>query len=151
MSKKTIATLAFVGGAIVCWLLGVLFLVLRGNSQKKFELQKQACTNETTATIIQMDKRRIKRGDAHSYCWFPTYEYYVDGVRYVKESSVGEDKKLFEEGEQTEINYNPDNPEEVYIPAEKIERVVTIFTILSVGFFAAGFVAIGILVKVFWL
>lgn len=146
MSDRTIITLGMVGAAIICWALAVLFFVIRSNAQKKIALQKRVCVNVTNATVIKMVQRRIDRSDVRSYTWHPTYEYYVNGVRYVEERKSGSEKKLFEEGQQIEIRYNPNNPEDVYVPAEQQEKGLTKFTVLAVGFFASGFLAIGMLI-----
>ena len=138
-----------IGITILSWLLGALFFWLKGNAQRELASRQKVCTNMTDATVIQMDRKRVKRSDSYSYCWYPTYEYYADDVRYEKESTTGYGKKMFEEGDTIELYYNPDNPVEVYIPVEKEEDITTIFLILAIGFFVAGFIPPVILFFIF--
>lgn len=142
MNNTTYGILVMGGIAIIFLGVAALFFVIRKNSKKKIDLLKQLCTNITPATVIKMDRKRFSHSDYYTYVWYPTYEYYVYGVRCEKESSVGNSKKLFEEGQQTELYYNPNNSEEIYVPAEKIESRLTLYTIFSLGFGMCGFLAI---------
>lgn len=139
MDETTYGILIFLGLAIIFLGLGVLFFFIRKKFQKKIALQKQVCTSVTNATVIKMERKAVKYSDDYSYSWYSTYEYYVDGVRCEKESSVGNSKMLLEEGQKTELRYNPNNPEEIYVPAEKVESSLRLYTIFSVGFGVSGF------------
>lgn len=138
MDEKTVGILVFGLLTLVCWILIPIFYAIRKNLQKKFALQKQACSTVTNATIIKMVKRRMKKGETYSYCWFPTYEYFAGENRYETESSVGNRKKLFEEGQQTELHYNPNAPEEIWVPEEKADNLVPIFKIFLIGYGVAS-------------
>ena len=148
MNSKKIIILSFVGGALLFWFIcGILFLA-RGKVQEHIERQKEACTELTDATIIEMNKTRKRINGEYRNRWNPIYEYYVDGVRYEKESSNYYKYGVFEEGDQVDLYYNPDDPEEIYIPAEKPEDTVTLLMILAVAFFLAGFLVLGIMFPV---
>ncbi len=145
MNKKKIIILSFVGGALLCWLIcGILFFA-KGKVQENIERQKEVCIEVTDGTIIRMKKTTREINDKYVARWIPIYEYSVDGVRYEKESTSDYKRGVFEEGDQVDIYYNPDNPEEVYIPAENPENTVMILTILMVAFLFAGFLVLGIM------
>ena len=145
MNKKTIIVMAFLGGVLLCWLISGILFFARGKVQENIEKRNEVCTEVTDATIIQLKKFRKKVNDKYVNRWRPVYEYYVDDVRYEKESTGYYKNGVFEEGDQMEIYYNPENPEEMYIPAEKAEDSVMILTIIMVAFFLAGFLVLGIM------
>lgn len=148
MNKKKVMVLAFVGGALLCWLISGILFFARGKVQEGLERQKEVCIELTDATVIRLDKTREKVNDEYVYRWSPVYEYYVDDVRYEKESTSYYKRGVFEEGDQVDVYYNPEDPEEVYIPAENSENAVMILMILVVAFLVAGFVVLGIMVPV---
>ena len=145
MSKKRIIVLAFLGGVLLSWLISGILFYARGKVQENIEKRDEVCTELTDATIIRVKKIRKKVNDKYVNRWRPVYEYYVDDVRYEKESTGYYKNGVFETGDQTEIYYNPDNPEEMYVPAEKTEDSVLILTILMAAFFFAGFLVLGIM------
>ena len=145
MSKKRIIVLAFLGGVLLSWLISGILFYARGKVQENIEKRDEVCTELTDATIIRVKKIRKKVNDKYVNRWRPVYEYYVDDVRYEKESTGYYKNGVFETGDQTEIYYNPDNPEEMYVLAEKTEDSVLILTILMAAFFFAGFLVLGIM------
>ncbi len=145
MSKKRIIVLAFLGGVLLSWLISGILFYARGKVQEHIEKRDEVCTELTDATIIRVKKFRKKVNDKYVNRWRPVYEYYVDDVRYEKESTGYYKNGVFEAGDQMEIYYNPDNPEEMYVPAEKTEDSVLILTILMVAFFFAGFLVLVIM------
>ncbi len=145
MKKRTIKILIFVGIALLFWILSGILFGARGKVQGNIERQKEVCNELTDATVIQVKRTREKVNGEYVFRWHPVYEYYVDGVRYEKESTSYYKLGVFEEGDQVDIYYNPDNPEEMYVPAESPEKVVMILTILMVAFFFAGFLVLGIM------
>lgn len=145
MNKKTVMILAFVGGALLSWLVcGILFFA-KGKVQESIETQKEMCTELADGTVVQVNKNRRKVNGEYVNRWTPIYEYYVDDVCYEIESEGYYKNGVFEEGDQVDIYYNPEDPEEVYIPAENSESTSMILTILMVVFFLAGFLVLGIM------
>lgn len=67
----------------------------------------------------------------------PAYRYYVDEKQtesFEAEGYIGDGKKIFDEGQGVVLYYNPDQPEEIYVPEERQEYMVAILNILSIGF-----------------
>lgn len=149
MDERTYGILVLSVIVVVFGALGVIFAVLRNHSKKKFDQKKRICRNGTNATVVRIVKKRIRRSDMDSFSWYPTYEYYVNGIRYEKESTFGNKKKLFQEGQLVEIYYNPANPEEFYVPAEKAEGSVMIFTIFAVTYIAIAIIILIVMLVLF--
>ncbi len=145
MNKKRIIILAFLGGVLLCWMISGILYFARGKVQANAEKRNAVCTEVTDATIIRLKKFRKKVNDKYVNRWKPVYEYYVDDVRYEKESTGYYKNGVFEEGEQLEICYNPDAPKEMYVPAEETKDTAMVLTIIMVAFFFAGFVVLGIM------
>lgn len=145
MSKKMIIVLSFVGGALLFWLVSGILFFARTKVQENIEEKKEVCIEFTQGTIIQMKKITERSNGEYVKRWVPIYEYEIDGVRYERESSNSYKNGAFEEGDKVDIYYNPDNLEELYIPAENPENTVMILTILTALFFIAGFLVLGIM------
>lgn len=143
MKKNTKMILIFVGGAILFWLIGVLFFVIQVHMKKSLEETKEICTDFTYATVIEMEKTYETEFD--DYYYYPTYEYFVDDVRYEIETGNGSNRRMFDEGEEVELYYNPDNPEEVYIPGEQQEIELIIFNVIGVVCIIGGFIVLGVM------
>lgn len=103
---------------------GIFFYVLYNIDKKK-----GTCTCKTTATVreIQEDKKNwydvdfvLRRyqysGDRHSS--YPVYEYYVNGINIRRRGNVGIKEDDFYPGQTVELYYNPENPDEIYVPQE---------------------------------
>lgn len=148
MNKKMIIILSFVGGALLFWIISGILFFAKGKVQENIERKKEVCIELTDATIIQMKKTTRKSNDKYVERWIPVYEYYVDGVRYEKKSVNDYKNGVFEKGDQVDIYYNPDNPKEVYVPAENPENSVMILTILMAIFFLGGFLVLGIMLAI---
>ena len=102
-------------------LIGIIF-ILAGIVLEFISIrQKKVCTEVTTAKIIDtstsVDRKREYNSDG-SYeintdiKFFPIYEYYVDGNRYVQKGTNS--KRAVVIGQTVEIHYNPNNPTEFY-------------------------------------
>ena len=148
MNSKKIIILSFVVGALLSWFISGVIFFARGEVKERIERRKEVCIELTEATIIEMNKTRKRINGEYRNRWNPIYEYYVDGVRYEKESSNYYKYGVFEEGDQLDLYYNPDDPEEIYIPAEKPEDTAMLLMIMAVVFFLAGFLVLGIMFPV---
>lgn len=74
-------------------------------------LAKTASYTKAEATVIELHTYYNKEGSLLAYF---DYEYYVDGVRYEKESSYGQSAEIAPAvGETITIYYNPNNPNEL--------------------------------------
>ena len=66
---------------------------------------------KTTATVISVD---VGYSDDGKLTVVSTYEYFVDGERYVRKTSATNTDSAKFEGETLTVKYDPDNPGEVH-------------------------------------
>ena len=105
MSRKLIGILA----GIACLVIGVIILISYINAQR-------TQTGVTTATIIRVDSEMQTDSDGFDTRWYyPVVEYTVNEQKYEARLSEGGTTNSLEykEGQEVEIQYNPNNPEEL--------------------------------------
>lgn len=86
------------------------------------EGRKKKCTEDTTALVIQVKRRRTEHGTSYH----PVYEYYVDNVRYLGEGAYISGK-VPEKNTFINIKYNPRKPGQSYIQGydNKVYRILS--------------------------
>ena len=127
-----------IGGTFV--VTGIVFLiagiVMKNNSQKI----RERCTQKTIGKVIDIAKIEMDRYD---YTWVPIFEYMVGERKFKKESRYGGVQNKYKIGQEIEVYYNPENPNDSYIGKEEGK---------STGFFAiiigATVIGIGIFVGI---
>lgn len=137
---------------LVCWGLAVLFFCLERRSSRHWRTVKEACMEQTVATVIDIKRKRLgvtvntSSGDRS---WFPVYEFYADGQRIKQQSGYGNGIKLFEKGSQVTLYYDPKNPQQIYVPAEKADNIPIFFTIFYIIWGSMGLLVLvtGIFLK----
>ena len=118
--------------SIVCIGMGIFILVSYAHAQK-------TQTAQTTATIIRVDSEVETDSDGFdTRRYYPVVEYTVSGQRYEKRlpDSGTSDSTTYKEGQTVEIQYNPDQPEELSKQGSKGGLIGGIF------FIAFGVVAV---------
>lgn len=128
------------------WGLAVIMHVCGKYAIAKIEKRKAACVGETTATVQEIKKVRTRMGDDYTYTWYPIYEYYVNGEPVVQKSEFGGNKDTFQQGQQVILYYNPDNPNEIYVPEENAEASAKVFRLVGNIFIVIGFVIIIVII-----
>lgn len=99
------------------------------------------CTETTTGIVIN----NVSNGEG---AYAPVFKYEVDGKEYEDKSSLSTDPPKYEVGDEIEVHYNPDKPEEYYV--DKVLIVVQIVLYAIGGFFfifGLVFFVVGINVK----
>ena len=94
---------------IACVFIGIFILVSHFKAQK-------TQTAETTATIVRIDSEVETDTDGFETRWYyPVVEYAVEEERYeTRLPNAGTtDSTEYKEGETVELQYNPNNPNEI--------------------------------------
>lgn len=77
--------------------------------------KKKCCTQPVMATVIKLVQRRTSSDvdihDIATYSWFPVYQYEYNEKIYTRESSFGNSKKIYKEGQTLYLFINPKDPE----------------------------------------
>ena len=121
--------------------LGLIFLLIGLVFKKSSEEKRIKCTEKTTAKI--KDIKSDYFGDAlneHSYVsYFPVIEYNIENKNYVRKYDVGFKKNTYEIGDEVEILYNPEEPNEFYFAGDKTSaKIGELFPVLGGGFLTLG-------------
>ena len=137
MSELVLIFFAFLGFSIVFFAIAVILFYIKKRQKKKIEELRKRCSKKADAIVAKIERRILLRSDPSSYTWVPTYRYYFDEKQtepFEAEGYIGNGKKIFDEGQRVVLYYNPDQPEEIYVPEERPEYMVAILNILSIGF-----------------
>ena len=128
---------------LLLFLMGSVFLIVFVVMGKKHKHKVENCTCKTKAKVIEM--RKLTSRDHYSTpttSWFPVYEYYVGIQRIEKQSSFGQDKQIFYDGQVVDLFYNPLNCNEYYVPEEKTEKMKWIMGIVGSALFAGAVIVL---------
>lgn len=146
MNAELITNLMMVG----LLLLSIIFLAISSVVKEKQKQQKKNCTEKTTAKVIKMDldHHKLSYNGPYTNYWVPIFEYYVNGERYIRTGSFGYSTEVFSKGQEVEICYNPNNPDEFYAANEEQDKVARILRLVGAILFVYA-VAIWIIGRVF--
>ena len=114
-------------------ILGTVFLVL-GAVNLAGEIKRlRACSEETTATVIDVKRSRTGK---RSRSYTPVMEFYVDGRAYVGDGNMlgSSFRRRFKVGDTMEILYDPEDPS-LFRPKGKPGMFIT--SVLMIVFAAA--------------
>jgi hypothetical protein len=131
--------------AIICLLVGFIFLGVSIGISKVIEHKKRTCNQKVNAKVINMTRNRTNTliNYNHNTSWYPIYEYWVDNQRIQRCSHVGGTRKSFQIGQEVELFINPNNPKEFYNPMDQMVILKMVFMVI--GFILFGF-SIGLLI-----
>ena len=128
---------------IVGIVVGLAVLILSIYVKKSHNSKQKRCTAVVDGKLTSFAKKEFMRDDDTSnfsdVCYYPVYEYFVDGKRYEVQSSRAmkkADKTLL--GQVKQICYNPKKCSESYVSGENIKIAFATMKIVSVIFFAIG-------------
>lgn len=114
-------------------ILGTIILLIGIKVKKWFDTYTKKCTKKVMAKISggsTFNMGMTGEADSMAYIW---YNYVVDGKEYNTRSkyAISPGKYREREGEEIEILYNPDNPEEIYNNKDGAKYAMIIPTILG--------------------
>ena len=119
---------------------------------KKHAELKKVCTMQTTGKVTGMKREESVStetdSDGHtrkttSVYYYPIFQYVVNGKSIEKKSTVGTGKPQFTEGQDINVMFNSDKPEQFYVVEDKQSGSFGIaFMIFSAVVIIFGIVAI---------
>jgi hypothetical protein len=94
---------------------GALFLVMGINQQRELKRLESVCTEQADCVIA----RYVDESSDDRPRYYPVYEYEAGGRTYAQQSEKyrGDDRPR--EGSKLALYYNPENPDDYYVPDEK--------------------------------
>lgn len=129
---------------IVCFISGFIMLRFSMNLKKKLRQRKENCSVAAKGTIVKVIKKYIRNGNpGRKHMYYPVYEYMADeeqitgksgydtytacqaGTKVITAKSDYGTYTACQVGTQVELYYNPQNPTEIYVPADKADSVQT--------------------------
>lgn len=117
--------------------IGLLFLIIGIFVAVFFRKRRENASAVTIARVADIIWRRGNDGG----CYYPVFEYYANGsVRRVT-SSFGSSPCRYKEGEEVEIHYNTQKPEQIW--AERDEGIKKLLCGIFIGI-GGLFMVIGI-------
>lgn len=91
--------------------IGLLFLVIGFIAVVFFRKRREIASAITTARVAGIEWRR---GNDRGGCYYPIFEYYANGCVRRVTSSFGSSPCRYKEGEEVEIHYNTQKPEQIW-------------------------------------
>lgn len=91
--------------------IGLLFLVIGFIAAVFFRKRRENASAITTARVAGIEWRR---GNDRGGCYYPIFEYYANGCVRRVASSFGSNPCRYKEGEEVEIHYNTQKPEQIW-------------------------------------
>lgn len=130
MSDTLMFVITFSG---FCGLIGIIFALIGIVMLKNEKKLKRDCTSTTFGKVVDLARHVTSNSDGfYSSVWHPVFEYSVGELKYVKESMHGSSKSKYAIGQEVEVYYNPEKPDEYYIEGEQ-GVFSTVFTIVGIG------------------
>jgi hypothetical protein len=128
-----------IGGGLI--LVGCLTILGDIYLRKDKTHLKQVCTEQTEGIVsdfyeIKIDTREDEGGRIKYTKYFPVFKYEVNNQTYVKQSPVGnKDRKRFKLNQKIMVHYNPDNPDDYFVPKDRAANPGGIPTFIKAGIF----------------
>lgn len=147
MDDKTLFIVIF--GSVFCGL-GLVFSLVALGIKGSLKNKLKNCTSQTSGTIIDLKRHSSGSSGNHQTSYHPVIQFVTEnGKTIVKESSFGGSKTRYQIGQNIKLFYNPDNPDEFYMPDDNIPKILTlVFSLVGIGMILLG-VIISVLVYIF--
>ena len=135
--------------AMLIPLFGLVFLIVGAVVTGKMAANKKVCTFETTAAVIDLERRESTDDDGDTVInYAPVYSYEYEGKSYTYVSDVASRPPKFEKGQVVKLMLDPYEPETVYIPDDNTGWVLGIVFMAIGGLVAlAGFIVVLVMIK----
>lgn len=131
---------------IAFWGLFGLFWIMCGIIIfKNMEKKKRVCTSKTSGKVID-----IEEDTREMIAYSPVFEYTVGDHKYVKEYTYGSNVIPYKIGQEVEIYYNPNKPDQYYVKGDTLyKRVTKIAVLIGICFLFVSliFVVIALMVQ----
>lgn len=110
---------------ILFLIIGILFTIAASIIDRVFYRKIHNCTIASAGIVVDNHAGNSTAGiyvdndDIQTTNYYPEFVYTVGGKPIYKKSYIGTVKPVYEIGDHISIWYNPDNPEEFYIPEKR--------------------------------
>lgn len=93
--------------------------------KKKLRQRKEYCSIATEGTIVEVIGKYMHTNNySNRHMYFPVYEYMANGEKVTTKSEYGKNSRsACQVGTKVELYYNPHNPTEIYVPADKADTI----------------------------
>ncbi len=119
--------------------IAVIFLVY-GNKLRGDYLANLGRYSAQTAGVVSRQWKKditLESGDT-TVTWYVDYRYTADGREYEACSGQGHYKKMFPDGKEVTIHYDPQEPESFYVVEENGHDRITYRFLFTLGFIVIG-------------
>lgn len=142
-----VGLLLIIAISLLFLVIAVILLIVARRIKNKESKLKELCTEHITAEVISSCKTRLMHGstvDSGSieYTWINKYKCCIDGKEMIVQGNIGTSKQM---NGKIELWYNPQNPEQTYIPEEHTNRLSTYLYIIATSFIGVSIFAVAIL------
>jgi hypothetical protein len=133
MDRKTKKVALAIG--FFCIALGIIFVIVGLADSKERKHLRNVCTHEIEGVLAYYDRQIFTSYDSETEETsiteraFPVFMYEVDGKTYEHKSTVYGDR--FQENTMFTIMYNPENPQECWVPEDREANSGTGFVIFA--------------------
>ncbi len=97
----------------VLWIVALCFILVTAIRLIKRKIKTKRCTASTTAQVTEVKEKVMRRNGVITREYVPTISYIIDGTTYSRKYAKGYRGDEYQVGQTIDIQYNPNNPEEV--------------------------------------
>ena len=97
----------------VLWIIALCFILVTGSRLIKRRIKTKHCTASTTAEVTEVKEMVMRRNGVITKEYVPTISYIIDGTTHSRKYAKGYRGDTYQVGQTIDIQYNPENPEEV--------------------------------------
>ena len=97
----------------VLWIIALCFILVTGSRLIKRKIETTRCTASTTAKVTEVKEKVMRRNGVITREYVPTISYIIDGTTYSRKYAKGYQGDTYQVGQTIDIQYNPNNPEEL--------------------------------------
>ena len=119
-------------------IVGIIFLAVGIFMFVKNNTLVKNCTEETTATVVDMKEDLSADGDGTTYIYYPIIEYKVGNNPIRVTMSSGSSTPRYNVNDKITILYNPNNTKEFIVKGEMSSSIFSI-VFMVLGVFVTGY------------
>ena len=131
---------------LIFLLIGVVFLSVAIGVGVYDRNKQDRCSETTKAQVVDI---AVKRGDDGGLLYAPVFGYAVDGQEYINQQSIYSNPCGYSVGEDVELSYNPNDPQEFYVEGDSaLNLLIYIFGGIGAVFLVTGIIVLIVLLKI---
>ena len=97
----------------VLWIVALCFILVTAIRLIKRKIKTKRCMASTTAQVTEVKEKVMRRNGVITREYVPTISYIIDGTTYSRKYAKGYRGDEYQVGQTIDIQYNPNNPEEI--------------------------------------